>query len=189
MRFERIIVDADFCIKVGASPKYRYLEKVLTELADKVYIHKIVYEEILTPICAKEQIDSLMKQGVLELLDENELNIIEKAVYQGIYNKLANLMSNPKQPRKNRGEICSLAMAKTKSIPYFVTDEKNLQPIINVVLNTGLDDILCIRIEDIIYKIKNGKMKGFKRKEAKVLWRLTGKSTIIFDRDIWPLDN
>lgn len=64
MKFRGIIVDANFCIKVGASPKYRYLEKVLVELADKVYIHKVVYNEILTPICAKEQVDSLRKQGI-----------------------------------------------------------------------------------------------------------------------------
>lgn len=188
MKLKGIIVDADFCIKVGASPKYRYLEKVLIELADKVYIHKVVYDEILTPICAKEQIDLLRKQGVLELLDENNLNNVEKVIYQGIYSKLVNVMCNPNQPRKNRGEICSLAMAKTKSIPYFATDEKNLQPIINLILNTGLDDISCIRIEDIIHKIKNAEIKGFKRKEAKVLWRLAGKSTVIFDEDIWPLD-
>ena len=44
MKMKGIIVDADFCIKVGASPKYRYLERVLPELAEKVYIHKIVYD-------------------------------------------------------------------------------------------------------------------------------------------------
>lgn len=49
MKLKGIIIDADFCIKLGASPKYRYLEKVLTELADKVYIHRIVYDEILAP--------------------------------------------------------------------------------------------------------------------------------------------
>lgn len=188
MKFRGIIVDADFCIKVGASPKYRYLEKVLVELADKVYIHKAVYDEILTPICAKEQVDSLRKQGILELLDENELQNIEKIIYQGIYSQLEKVMSNPKRPKKNRGEICSLAMAKTKCIPYFATDEKNLQPIIDFILNTGLDDISCIRIEDVIYKIKVGEIKGFKRKEAKVLWRLAGKSTVTFDKDVWPLD-
>jgi len=57
MKMKGIIVDADFCIKVGASPKYRYLERVLPELAEKVYIHKIVYDEVMVPVCAKEQID------------------------------------------------------------------------------------------------------------------------------------
>jgi len=122
MKLKGIIVDADFCIKLGASPKYRYLEKVLTELADKVYIHRIVYDEILAPICAKEQIDSLMKSGKLELIDESNLESLEKTIYQGIYKSLANVMINPLKPRKNLGETCSLAMAKTKGIPYFATD-------------------------------------------------------------------
>lgn len=53
MKLERIIVDADFCIKIGASPKYRYLERILPELAETVYIHKKVYDEIIFPACAK----------------------------------------------------------------------------------------------------------------------------------------
>ena len=87
-------------------------------------------------------------------------------------------------PRKNRGETCSIAMAKTKSIPYFATDEADLQPIIDQLLNTGIDDVTCIRIKNIIEMIKNGEIEGFKRKEAKVLWRLAGKSTEIFDKVI-----
>lgn len=120
MKLKRIIVDADFCIKVGASPKYRYLEKVLAELAEKVYIHKIVYDEIIIPACAKEQINTLLEQRIVEIIDERCLNPSEKIIYQGVYQSLANVMINPKSPRKNRGETCSLAMAKTKSIPYSV---------------------------------------------------------------------
>ena len=149
MKLERIIVDADFCIKVGASAKYRYLERVLPALADKAYIHRNVYDEIMIPLCAKEQIDCLKKQGLLEVIDERSLTPLEKSVYQGVYQSLAKVMINPSQPRKNQGETCSLAMAKTKSIPYFVTDEKNLQPIIDRVLNSGMDDIVCIRIIDV----------------------------------------
>lgn len=188
MKLKGVIIDADFCIKVGASPKYRYLERVLTELAEKVYIHKIVYDEIIVPACAKDQVDMLLKQKVLEILDENSLNPLEKVVYQGVFQSLANVMINPKRPKKNQGETCSLAMAKTKSIPYFATDEKELQPIIDRILNTGIDkDIQCIRIEDVIQRIKLGELEGFKRKEAKVLWRLSGKSTQVFDRVIWPI--
>ena len=188
MKMNRIIIDADFCIKVGASPKYRYLERILTELADKVYIHKIVYSEILVPACAREQIDSLKAQGIIEVLDENSLELLERKIYQGIYRSLANVMINPNKPRKNQGEICSLAIAKVKSIPYFATDEVDLQLIIDRILNTGMnDDIVCIRVEDIIRKIKSGELEGFKRKEAKILWRLAGKRTDVFDKDIWPL--
>ena len=185
MKLERIIVDADFCIKIGASPKYRYLERILPELAETVYIHKKVYDEIIFPACAKEQIDVLRKQGVLEIIDENSLDPLEKVVYQGTYQSLANVMINPKRPKKNQGETCSLA--KTKSIPYFATDEMELQPIIDKILNTGMNDIICLRIEDVIQRIRLGEISGFKRKEAKVLWRLAGKRTDVFDKDIWAI--
>lgn len=36
------------------------------------------------------------------------------------------------------GEVSSLAMAKTKSITYFGTDEKDLQSIIDEKLNTRM---------------------------------------------------
>ena len=78
MKFKRIIVDADFCIKVGASQKYRYLEMLLPELAEKAYIHRIVYDEIMVPACAKEQINMLVQQRVLEIVDENNLEAAEK---------------------------------------------------------------------------------------------------------------
>lgn len=186
MKLKGIIIDADFCIKIGASPKYRYLEKVLLELAEKVYIDKVVYEEVLYPACAKEQLDTLKDQGFLVLLEEGKLNPADKAVYQGTYQKLAAVMIDPRKPRKNQGELSSLAMAKVKQIPYFATDEKDLQPIIDAILNTGIDDITCVRIVDIIEKIKTGEIENFTRKEAKVLWRLSGKSKEIFDSIIWP---
>ncbi len=78
-------------------------------------------------------------------------------------------------------------MAKTKSIPYFATDEMELQPIIDKILNTGMNDIICLRIEDVIQRIRLGEISGFKRKEAKVLWRLAGKRTDVFDKDIWAI--
>lgn len=187
MKLKGVIIDADFCIKVGASAKYRYLEKVLVELAEKVYIHRVVYDEIMVPLCAKEQIDKLEKEGTLELIDEADLVTVERRIYQNAYQMLANVMINPSKPRKNQGEVYSLAMAKAKGIPYFVTDEKDLQPIIDKILNNGMDDIYCVRIEDVIAKIRNEEMQGFKRKEAKVLWRLAGKSTELFDHKIWPL--
>ncbi|MCL2437194.1 MAG: hypothetical protein FWD00_04060 [Clostridiales bacterium] len=187
MKLKEIIVDADFCIKVGVSPKYRYLERLLPKLANKAYIHKAAHDEVMFPLCAKEQLDFLKNQGFLDVLDEKDLNPLEKIVYIGTYQSLAKAMINPHQPRKNQGETCSLAMAKTKSIPYFVTDEKNLQPIIDKILNTGMDDIVCIRIEDVIRRIRFGELEGVKRKEAKVLWRMAGKEPTVFDRAIWPM--
>jgi len=189
MKQETIIIDADFCIKVGGSSKYPYLEKVLPEIAEKVYVHKYVYEEeILTPASAKAQLEALKKQGILEVISEDGLSKEARKVYNGTYNMLAKVMLNSNEPRKNQGEVRSLSMAKAKAIPYFVTDEKDLQPIIDEKLNNGIEDedILCIRIEDIIAKIKNNEIQGFSRKAAKVLWVLAGKNKEDFDNSIWP---
>ena len=187
MALKEIIVDADFCIKVGASAKYRYLEKLLPILASKTHIHRMTYNEVLTPRCAKEQLDALIGQRLLGVLDENSLNPMEKTVYHGVYQSLARIMMNPSHPSKNQGETCTLAMAKTKSIPFFVTDEKDLQPIIDKNLNTGIDDIVCVRIEDVVRKFESGELNGFTRKETKLLWRLSGKDSSTFDKHIWPI--
>jgi len=52
MKLKEVLVDADFCIKVGVSLKHRYLERVLSALTNKAYIHKIAYDEVMIPACA-----------------------------------------------------------------------------------------------------------------------------------------
>ena len=54
-------------------------------------------------------------------------------------------------------------------------------------INIGIDDINCVRIVDIIHKFQQGELSGFTRKEAKLLWRLSGKDTAVFDKSIWVL--
>ena len=187
MKLKQMIIDADICIKLGSSSKYRYVENLFPAIAGKIYMHKVVYDEIMVPAYAKEQVDTLIQKGILEIIDEEQLSDIERSIYNATYKILGSVMINPNKPRKNRGEVSSLAMAKTKSITYFGTDEKDLQTIIDEKLNSGIDNIYCIRIIDIIRRIRDGKIEGLKRKEAKVLWRLSGKSTEWFDKDIWPL--
>lgn len=187
MKLEKIIIDADMCIKMGGSTKYRYLEILLPIIAENIYMHKVVYDEIMVPASAKEQVDILIQKGTLELIDKEQLGKIERIIYDVTFKSLASVMINPNKCKKNAGEVCSLAMAKTKSIMYFGTDEKDLQTIIDEKLNIGIDNIYCIRIIDIIEMIRDGKLEGLKRKEAKALWRLAGKSTEWFDKNIWPI--
>ena len=89
-------------------------------------------------------------------------------------------------PNKNKGEACSLAYAKATGIPVFATDEMDLQPIIDTQLNTGIDDITCLRIVDIIKKAKNGEI-DVSRKVCKALWVISGKSKDMFDKTLWPV--
>ena len=62
-----------------------------------------------------------------------------------------------------------------------------MQKIIDQVLNTEIDRITCLRIKDLIELIKQNKIPKLKRKDAKLIWRLSGKLTTIFDNEIWPI--
>jgi len=183
---KRLIIDADVCIKLGTSEKYCFLQELLPCLSEKSFIHQYVYDEILTPASAKTQLNWLIGSGFLDVIDSNDLSVLEKTIYEAAYNLLSRVMANPGKPRQNHGEISSLAMAKALSIPVFFTDERNLQPIIDANLNTGIDNIKCIRIIDVIHSIQRGKIGGFYRKQAKAMWVLSGKPKEVFDSKVWP---
>jgi len=56
----KVILDADFCIKVGRFEGLLLLQEVIPVIAQKAYIHQYVYEdEILIPQSAKQQIKRL----------------------------------------------------------------------------------------------------------------------------------
>lgn len=85
-----------------------------------------------------------------------------------------------------------MAYAKATGIPIFATDEAHLQPIIDSLLNTGIDDITCLRIRNVVEMIRDGEI-DLPRKYAKALWRIAynnenvTNANDIFDREIWPL--
>lgn len=108
------------------------------------------------PPSAVSQLHDLISDGKVELVNESSLDSLEREVFDAAYRSLERVMIDPNRPNKNKGETCSLAYAKAKSIPVFATDEMNLQPIIDSQLNVGIDDITCIRIVDIIEKAYSG---------------------------------
>jgi len=187
--YEKIIVDADLCIKLGGSEKFKFLVEVLPLVSVKIYMLRHAFEEVLLPQSAKNQLKELVDNGTVEIVSEDELDSTEKATYQMTYHILANVMIDPEKPNKNKGETCSLAYAKTTGIPIFATDEKELQPIIDKHLNTGIDDIHCLRIINIVELVRDGKI-SLQRKYAKAMWRIASGRTNandIFDTEIWPL--
>jgi hypothetical protein len=183
--YEKIIIDADICIKLGTSVKYPFLKEVLPLLASKIYMHTHVFGEVLSPESANRQLRELVSEGIVILVNETKLNPRERCIYDMVYNQLANVMIDPRRPNKNKGETCSLAYAKVKAIPVFATDEGDLQAIINSQLNTGLNDIRCLRIIDIIDLAKKGEI-ALSRKQAKAIWVLSGKNKEDFDHSVWP---
>ncbi|MBQ6899537.1 MAG: hypothetical protein IJN72_01730 [Firmicutes bacterium] len=183
---EKMIVDADLCIKLGSHAKYSFLYDVLPKVAHKIYIHAYARNEVLMPFCAVKQLEKLITEDKIELVSEDSMNMYDRAVYKAAYEKLATVMIDPYRPNKNKGEVCSLAYAKATGIPVFATDEAYLQPIIDSQLNTGIDDIICLRIIDIVHMAREGDL-DISRKVAKALWAIAGKKKEIFDEKIWPL--
>ena len=184
---EKMIIDADLCIKLGRSEKYHYLYDILPLVAEQIYIHTHAYGEVLMPHCAVQQLNDLIAEGKVILVKEEDLSVKDRFVYEAAYRNLAKVMSNPHKPNKNKGEMCSLAYAKATGIPVFATDEMNLQPIIDTQLNTGIDDITCIRIVDIIEKAHRGEI-AVSRKICKALWVISGKQKETFDQEIWQVE-
>lgn len=183
---DKIIIDADLCIKLGGSSKYRYLYDVLPMIAKDIFMHTHAHGEVMMPSSAANQLKDLISKGKVVLVNESGLDSKVRATYDAAYTNLAKVMVDPTRPNKNKGEMCSLAYAKATGIPVFATDEKNLQPIIDKQLNTGMDDISCIRIVDIVMKAKHGEIT-ISRKVAKALWVVAGKKKEIFDNEIWPI--
>ena len=183
---EKIIIDADLCIKLGGSNKYRYLHDVLPLIAKEIYMHTHAFGEVLMPASAVSQLKDLISENKVVLVNESGLDSKVRAIYDAAYRNLERVMIDATRPNKNKGEMCSLAYAKAASIPIFATDEKDLQPIIDKQLNTGMDDITCIRITDIITKAKDGEI-AVARKIAKALWIVAGKRKEVFDNEIWPV--
>ena len=161
---DKIVIDADLCIKLGGHKKYTFLYDILPLVADKIYMHTHAHGEVLMPSSAVQQLSKLISENKVVLVNESNLDSKDRAVYDAAYKNLA----------------------KATGIPVFATDEKDLQPIIDKQLNTGIDDITCIRIVDIIIKARDGEV-DVSRKVAKALWIIAGKNKDIFDTEIWPV--
>lgn len=183
---DKMIVDADICIKLGGSAKYQYLHDILPLAANEILMHTHAYGEVMMPPSAVNQLKALINEGKITLVNESNLGSADRAVYDATFRNLEKVMIDPRRSNKNRGEACSLAYAKAAGIPVFATDERNLQPMIDNQLNTGIDDIICLRIIDIIKKAQEGEI-DIPRKACKALWVISGKSKDAFDRELWPI--
>lgn len=183
----KMIVDADLCIKLGGSSKYSFLYDILPLVSSKIYMHTHTHGEVRMPPSAVNQLQKLINEGKIELVNESGLPTQDRVIFDAAYRNLAAVMIDPLFPNKNKGEVCSLAYAKATGIPIFATDEKYLQPIIDSQLNTGIDDITCIRIVDIVEKAHAGEIE-VSRKLCKVLWVVAGNDKKEFDNKIWPLE-
>ncbi|MPN64836.1 hypothetical protein SDC9_212614 [bioreactor metagenome] len=99
-------------------------------------------------------------------------------------------MKGTRRNGKNWGEILSLSYAKVMRIPYILSDESELQEVVDSVLNLGdeevsnPDDIKVLRISDFIKLMRAS--GNFKRNFAKATWAASGLPTYTFDTELWP---
>ena len=194
--FDKAILDADFCIRLGRFEKLNFLETIIPIIAKEVYIHKYVYEdEILVPINSKNQIKRLIEKGNIVIIDENTFDTLERNIFDSTRDKLKRVMVK-EEKGKNWGEVLSLSCAKVLGIPIFMSDELNLQPIIDTQLNTDISgNITVFRVKDIIEWIKNNPQCKIDRKTAKSIWltATSDKNRVTIEESkevfiaIWPI--
>jgi len=189
------MLDADMCFKLGRYEREDVLGLLLPSMTDMAFIHEYVWEqEILQPAIVRERLKELIKIGVVSIVRESELRDLDALVYNSAVRLLAAAMVGQNRPRKNLGEVVTLAMAHTKGIPVLLSDERNLQAIVDAKLNTGSEsDIKIIRLRQVVKWIKDHPSCGIDRKTAKKIWcgscdrGLFEKFKEEFDTNLWPL--
>jgi len=93
MKYEKLILDTDICIKIGNYEKVKFIEMIIPKIAEKAYMHRYVYEdELLTPKNAKVQIDNLIRDNIIEILDVDMLDILNRKIYEDTKNILKKYM-------------------------------------------------------------------------------------------------
>ena len=191
-------MDSDICFKFGRYAKIKVLNQILPHISNEVYIHEYVLQtELKTKENGRVQLEQLIALHQLTVLREQDLSKDQKRMYDGNISLLCQVMKGVPTytDRKHFGEICFLAMAKTLQIPIFMTDEMNLQPIIDSKLNSGIsDNINVFRLLDLMFWIKEHPECGINRKEAKFIWCGSYDKKYLsyykgkFENEIWPLN-
>lgn len=194
-QLDRVIIDADVCINLSRYKKVNALDCVLENIAQDVFIHEyVLQEELLSSVCCSE-IRGLIERGRIKSLSpDQDLSAAQKVNYDAICDLFADAMGCALSDGrcKHKGEVLSVAMAKTLGIHIFLSNERTLQKEIDDCLNTGLDDIRVFRMCDIILWIKENPECGLSRKDAKYIWLLSFDKSKLdhykaeFDK-LWPL--
>ena len=193
-QLEKVIIDADVCINLARYKKANALRCIMQNIAKFVYIHEYVLTEELVSTDCFSEIQSLVDEGCIKTLSaKKDLTIAERQNYLASCDKLADAMGCilTEKRCKHKGEIVSIAIAKTLSIHIFLSNERVLQGEIDDCINTGLDDIHVFRMRDIILWIKDNPGCGLSRKDARNIWILSCYKSQIeqckteFDK-LWP---
>lgn len=188
------ILDSDFAFRLGSIKFAPILEQVIPTLIETLVIHEYVFsKEILYPQLVRQQLKTLINSEKAVLVNrETILNSCPERLitYDNTQKLLRDYMKGTHQNGKNWGEILSLSYAKTMRIPYILSDESELQEVVDSVLNLGdeevsnPDDIKVLRISDFIKLMRAS--GDIKRNFAKATWAACGLPTYTFDTELWP---
>lgn len=85
---DKMIVDADLCIKLGGSNKYRYLYDILPLVSKNIYMHTHAHREVIMPSSAVSQLKDLISEGKVELVNESGLDSQDRAIFDAAYRNL-----------------------------------------------------------------------------------------------------
>lgn len=64
---EKMIVDADLCIKLGGSSKYKYLYDILPLVSKRIYMHTQAHSEVMMPAASVSQLRALVSEGEVNI--------------------------------------------------------------------------------------------------------------------------
>ncbi len=192
---EKVIIDADVCIHLARYGKVNALRCVLENIASHVFVHEYVLrEELLSSSCSLE-ISRMVEENTITLLSpDTDLTPFQKTNYDATCALLANALGCvlSEGHSRHKGEVLSIAIAKTLGIHIFVSNERALQREIDDCINTGMDDIRVFRMKDIILWIRANPECGLSRKDARYIWLLSfDKSRIDYYKtefdQLWPV--
>jgi len=192
---EKVIIDADVCIHLARYGKVNALRCVLENIASHVFVHEYVLrEELLSSSCSLE-ISRMVEENTVTLLSpDTDLTPLQKTNYDATCALLANALGYvlSEGHSRHKGEVLSIAIAKTLGIHLFISNERALQIEIDDCINTGMDDIRVFRMKDIILWIRANPEYGLSRKDARYIWLLSfDKSRIDYYKtefdQLWPV--
>lgn len=149
------------------------------------------------PKRTKDQIDKLIETERAVIVDAESLrhDAHKLLIYQQTIQHLERVDPETTANGKNWGETVSVAFAFASGIPFILSDERELQELLNDELNMGTDkDITVIRLRNFIEAMKE---KGLSRKEAYAIWCFAHqdgrdktkmeRAKNDFQKDIWCL--
>lgn len=196
--WKEAILDTDFALKLEKAKQFNAIEEYIPRLVHKLFVHQYVYEnEILVPKRTKEQINYLVNQGRAVIVDAQSLKIenpLAAKIYQQTITHLEKVAPETRYKGKNWGETVSIAYARATVIPFIISDESELQLLLDEEVNSDSEtDLFVIRLRDFIIGMKD---MGLKRKEAYIIWCAAhqGNKRIIewvkreFKEELWPVD-